>query len=238
MSKTNKDRLQEIAEALQDLNDRIVYVGGVMAGLYANDPVATEPRTTIDVDCIVNTTSYKEHADFEELLRARHFQNDQSPGAPLCRWVFNGEIVDVMSMNENVLSFGNPWYRPGFSKREPYELPSGKTIYKLPATYYIATKIDALLSRGGGDWRRAKDFEDIVYVLNYCTDFVDKFKAEDREVQAYVSEQFAQMLRRPNISEEIECAIASDEIERTDMILDILRTIADSSSNYENTVCQ
>ena len=227
MSKTNNDRLQEIAEALQDLNDRIVYVGGVMAGLYANDPVATEPRTTIDVDCIVNTTSYKEHADFEELLRARHFQNDQSPGAPLCRWVFNGEIVDVMSMDENVLSFGNPWYRPGFSKREPYELPSGKTIYRLPATYYIATKIDALLSRGGGDWRGAKDFEDIVYVLNYCTDFVDRFKAEDREVQAYVSEQFAQMLRRPNISEEIECAIASDEIERTDMILDILKAIVD-----------
>lgn len=227
MPKTNNERLQEIAEAMQDLNERLVYVGGAMAGLYATDPSATEPRTTIDVDCVVNSTSYGEHAAFEEMLRAKHFQNDQTPNAPLCRWLFNGEIVDVMSMDESTLSFGNPWYRPGFYKREPYTLPSGKTIYRLSATYYIATKIAALLSRGGNDWRGAKDLEDIVYVLNYCTDFIDRFKTEDAEVQSYVSEQFAAMLRRTNIDEEIECSISSDEIERTDMVLETMKTIAD-----------
>ena len=226
MPKTNSERLQVIAEALQDLNERIVYVGGVMAGLYATDPTATEPRTTIDVDCVVNSTSYREHSAFEELLRARHFQNDQSPDAPLCRWIYKGEQVDVMSMEENVLAFGNPWYRPGFDKREPFMLPSGETIYRLSVTYYIATKIDALLSRGGSDWRGAKDFEDIIYVLNYCSDFIERFKTEDANVQSFVSEQFDRMLKRPNIAEEIECAIASDEIERTDLILEILKTIA------------
>ena len=81
MPKTNNERLQEIAEAMQDLNDRLVYVGGAMAGLYATDPTATEPRTTTDVDCVVDSTSYKEHAAFEELLREKHFQNDQTPNA-------------------------------------------------------------------------------------------------------------------------------------------------------------
>lgn len=38
MSKTNNERLQEIAEAMQDLNERLVYVGGAMAGVYATDP--------------------------------------------------------------------------------------------------------------------------------------------------------------------------------------------------------
>ena len=227
MSKTNNERLQEIAEAMQDLNERLVYVGGAMAGLYATDPTATEPRTTMDVDCVVNSTSYGDHAAFEDMLRAKHFQNDQTPNAPLCRWTFNGEIVDVMSMDENVLSFGNPWYRPGFNKREPYTLPSGRTIYRLSATYYIATKVDALLSRGGNDWRGAKDFEDIIYVLNYCTDFFDRFKMEDAQVQAYVSEQIAAMIKRPNIAEEIECAISSDDIERTDMVLETMKSIAE-----------
>lgn len=227
MPKTNNERLREIAVALHDLNDKIVYVGGVMAGSYVTDPTATEPRTTIDVDCVVNSTSYREHSAFEELLRARHFHNDQSPDAPLCRWIYKGEKVDVMSMDENVLSFGNPWYRPGFDKREPFVLPSGETIYRLSATYYIATKIDALLSRGGSDWRGAKDFEDIIYVLNYCSDFFERFKTEDAKVQLYVSEQFSRMLKRPNIAEEIECAIASDEIERTDMVLELLKTIAE-----------
>ena len=228
MPKTNKERLQEIAEGLQDLNDRIVYVGGAMAGLYATDPAATEPRTTADVDCVVNSTSYSEHAIFEDQLRAKHFQNDQTPNAPICRWRYKDEIVDIMSMDENSLSFGNKWYRPGFSKRESYVLPSGMSIYRLPVTYYIATKLEALFSRGGQDWRGAKDFEDIVYVLNYCPEFVETFKAADFEIQTYLIEQFGKVLKRQNIVEEIECVIPSDEIERTDMLLDTMHVIANS----------
>lgn len=182
MLKTNNERLQEIAEVLQDLNERLVYVGGAMAGVYATDPAATEPRTTLDVDCVVDSTSYSEHAAFEELLRQRHFQNDQTPDAPICRWIYKGEKVDVMSMEEKSQSFGNSWYRPGFGKRERFVLESGRSIYRLPATYYIATKIEALLSRGGQDWRGAKDFEDIVYVLNYCPEFVEYFKTADKDV--------------------------------------------------------
>lgn len=94
MSKTNNERLQEIAEGMQDLNERLVYVGGAMAGVYATDPAATEPHATLDVDCVVDSTSYSEHAAFEELLRQRHFQNDQTPDAPICRWVYKGEKLE------------------------------------------------------------------------------------------------------------------------------------------------
>ena len=232
MPKTNEERLQEIAEGMQELNERLVYVGGAMAGLYATDPVAISPRTTYDVDCVVDSISYAEHIVFEEELRKKNFQNDSTPGAPLCRWVFNGEKVDVMSMEENSLSFGNKWYRPGFKNRKPYTLPSGRTIYRLSATYYIATKIEALLSRGGDDWRGAKDFEDIVYILNYCQNFVNEFQKEDNTVKHFVSKQFDAMLKRPNISEEIECSITSEEIERTDIILNILQTIASYGKDF------
>lgn len=135
-----------------------------------------------------------------------------------------------MSYEEKSLSFGNRWYRPGFEHREQYQLPSGKKIYRLPAPYYIATKIDALLSRGGNDWRGAKDFEDIIYVLNYCTDFMTRFRATETDVQQYLSEQFAQMLQRPNLNEEIECAISEDEVERTDMLIQIMSDIAQSKA--------
>ena len=227
MPTNNNERLEKIAAAMQELNVRLVYVGGAMAGAYANDPTATEPRTTLDVDCVVDSNSYSEHAAFEKLLRAKHFQNDLDSVPPvLCRWVYNGEIVDVMSMNEQSLSFGNRWYRIGFEHREPYTLPSGQIIYRLPVTYYIATKLEALHSRGGNDWRGAKDFEDIVYVLNYCTDFVEQFAGEKGQVRTFVSDQFALMLKRPNISEEIECAISPEEIERTDMIIETLQKVA------------
>ena len=227
MSRNNNERLQMIAEGMQDLNERLVYVGGALAGSYATDPAALEPRPTTDVDCVVNSANYAEHAAFEEQLRKQHFQNDTESEPPvICRWVYNGELVDVMSYEEKSLSFGNRWYRPGFEHREQYQLPSGKKIYRLPAPYYIATKIDALLSRGGNDWRGAKDFEDITYVLNYCTDFMTRFRATDTDVQQYLSEQFAQMLQRPNFNEEIECAISADEVERTDMLIQIISDIA------------
>ena len=74
MQKTNKERLQTIAAAMQELNARLVYVGGAMAGAYATDPAATDPRTTLDVDCVVDSNSYAEHAAFEELLREKRFQ--------------------------------------------------------------------------------------------------------------------------------------------------------------------
>lgn len=227
MSRNNNERLQMIAEGMQDLNERLVYVGGALAGSYASDPAALEPRPTTDVDCVVNSANYAEHAAFEEQLRKQHFQNDTESEPPvICRWVYNGELVDVMSYEEKSLSFGNRWYRPGFEHREQYQLPSGKKIYRLPAPYYIATKIDALLSRGGNDWRGAKDFEDIIYVLNYCTDFMMRFRATETDVQQYLSEQFAQMLQRPNLNEEVECAISADEVERTDMLIQIMSDIA------------
>lgn len=227
MSKTNNERLQEIAEGMQSLNERLVYVGGAMAGSYANDPAAAEPRPTTDVDCVVDSRNYAEHAAVEEQLRQLHFRNDTESEPPvICRWVYNGEIVDVMSMDEQSLSFGNRWYRPGFEHRELYALPSGKQIYRLPVVYYLATKIEALLSRGGTDWRGAKDFEDIIYVLNYCTDIVAHFRAAEADVRMYLSERFATMLQRPNFNEEVECAISADEVERTDMLMQIMRDIA------------
>ncbi len=226
MQKTNSERLKEIAEGMKDLNERLVYVGGAMVGLYTTDPAAPEPRTTTDVDCVVNSSSYAEHSAFEEMLRARHFKNDPASDAPICRWQYNGESLDVMSMEEKTLAFGNRWYRLGFEKRERFMLPSGIAIYRLPVTYYVATKIEALLSRGGKDWRGAKDFEDIIFILNYCSDFLDVFKASDSTIKSYLAEQFGRMLQRASIIEEIECAMSVDEIDRTDMLINIMREIA------------
>ena len=51
---------------------------------------------------------------------------------------------------------------------------------------------------------------------------VDKFNAETGQVKSYLAQQFATMLKRPNLTEEIECAITPEEKERTDLIMDIL----------------
>ena len=71
MSKTNNQRLQAIASAMQELNARLVYVGGAMAGAYATDPTATEPRTTLDVDCVVDSNSYAKEEEIRKIKKTQ-----------------------------------------------------------------------------------------------------------------------------------------------------------------------
>lgn len=222
MEKTSVERIQNIADGLKDLNEHVVFVGGAVCGLYATDSAAQDARPTNDVDCVVEVMSYHEHAIFEEKLRQHHFRNDIRPAAPICRWVYKDEVVDIMPDDEDLLGFSNRWYRPGFKNKEPYQLPSGKTIYILPVTYYVATKLDAVFSRGGSDLRVSHDFEDIVYVLNYCPEFRERCLDEEPILQDFLKEQFASLLKRSNIREEIECVLPYGEENRVDIIMSIL----------------
>ena len=98
MAGSNLKRLQKVASGLGDLNESVVYVGGAVAELYVSDPAATDIRPTMDVDCVVELASYKGFNELCELLRKKGFQNDQTPGAPICRWIYQGETVDRKSV--------------------------------------------------------------------------------------------------------------------------------------------
>lgn len=91
----------------------------------------------------------------------------------------------------------------------------------------MATKIDAVNSRGGEDLRTSHDFEDVVYVLNYCSGIQQRFQNEtDTTLKTFLRTESRKFLRRPNIHEEIECALPLSEIERVDIILEILEAFA------------
>ena len=51
----------------------------------------------------------------------------------------------------------------------------------MPVTVFVAAKFEALHSRGGNDLRYAHDFEDIIYILNGCNDFLTKCANEENE---------------------------------------------------------
>jgi hypothetical protein len=79
--------LLSAVEKLVPLLDRIVFVGGCAAGLLINDPAAAPVRPTVDVDAIVEITSYMELMALENHLRKLGFEQPPVEGAPLCRWV-------------------------------------------------------------------------------------------------------------------------------------------------------
>ncbi len=68
-----------------------------------DDPASSDIRPTQDVDCMIELSSYKEHTELEEDLRAKGFANATSQGAPICRWIYQNIKVDVMPADKNVL---------------------------------------------------------------------------------------------------------------------------------------
>lgn len=227
MMSSNLERLKIIAHGLGDLNKETAFVGGSVAELYADDPAATEIRMTEDVDCVIELASYRGLYELEEDIRKLGFVNDTTPGAPICRWIYKGETVDIMPADKSVLGFSNEWYKPALAYRNNVILPDGTSIFIFPTLYYIATKIEAIKGRGGNDLRFSHDLEDLIYVLNNCREIIKIFEHEkNTTLKTYISNWARQMLERKNGREEIECVLPYGDFERLDYIVEILTYFA------------
>jgi len=223
--------LQLVAQGLGELKDEVVFVGGSVAELYANDPATSDVRATLDVDCIVELSTRKAYYELEEELRKKKFRNDTTPGAPICRWIYKDIIVDIMPVDTDILGFGNQWYKAGIAQKTEEVLPDGTSIYVFPVEYYLATKFEALIGRGGSDLRLSHDFEDIIFILDNTTDMAEVIRNTDRTLKSYLVERASILLADKNIEESISCALPllSDEERTTDMIeiLEEIRNIGE-----------
>ena len=222
---TNLERLQKVADGLEELNEKVVYVGGSLSGLYATDAAAPEPRATMDVDCIVDYGSHTERELFEKWLRLKRFSEYQGDDVVICRWSFEGELVDIMPTDARFYGFTNKWYKQGMRSSIWYRLPNGRMIQILSVVAFVATKLETLLSRGGDDLRGEKDFEDIVYIMDCCPAFVSLLKDEqEKDVREFIINHFTSLISRPNIREEIECALPVGDEGREEIVLKMMKS--------------
>lgn len=236
MPTTNIEMLQLVAHGLTKMKDEVVFIGGSVAELYAHDPELSDIRTTLDVDCIIEISSYMEYSVLEEELRALGFQNDRTPNAPICRKIYRGVVVDIMPTNQDILGFTNIWYQEGIKHKIKKALPNATTIYVLPVEYYIATKFAALENRGGRDIRGSHDLEDIVYIMDNVLELQNSIiQSKNNHLRTYLKEQCAKLLQNNNIREIIYSSLPYlSEEERVDMILDIIKSIASLSYPKKN----
>jgi predicted nucleotidyltransferase len=160
---TNIVRIKAIANALANLKEKVVFVGGATISLYPDRPVL-EVRPTDDVDVIIEILNYSDRAKLEEKLREIGFSHDLESGI-VCRYQIQGIIVDIMPTDDPSIGFTNIWYPEGFNHAINYEIDEDNIIKILDAPYFIATKLEAHKGRGENDGRLSQDFEDIVYVL-------------------------------------------------------------------------
>lgn len=181
----------KVARGLGDLREEVVFVGGIVAGFLITDPGADEARPTLDVDLVVEVTS---KVDYYETLRARllsrGFREDTREGAPLCRWTFDGEDVDVMPTDPSVLGFSNRWYPHAIATAERLTLTDGVgslVVRVLSAPAFLATKLAAFASRGGGDLTHP-DIEDVIYLVDGRKELLSEVERDVEELRTFVAE--------------------------------------------------
>lgn len=227
MPSTNISMLQTVANGLGNLKVDMVFVGGAVAELYASNPDLSDIRPTLDVDCVIELRSKTAHAKLENDLRALGFANDSSKGAPICRWVYQDILVDIMPSDSDVLGFTNMWYDEGIENKISKTLPDGTEIFVFPPEYYLAAKIEAHKGRGGNDLRQSHDFEDIIFILDNCFELLESITNANESVKAYLKEECSKLLENDGLTEGIESALPyGSEEEATEIIMELIQNIA------------
>lgn len=190
----NLAHLEAAAAALEPILGELVFVGGTLAGLLADDPGIAPARPTEDVDVVANIMGMPGYQWAQSKMKALGFQPDTREGAPVCRWVKGIAVVDLVGTGETPLGATNRWYRWGFEGRTPYALPSGRVIFILPPVLFLLTKWEAFTSRGKGDYEGSRDIEDILHVLSGCMGLRAGFDGTPKEVMVGASEMARSLL--------------------------------------------
>src|SRR5690606_29351909 len=145
----NFPHLFAIAEALGELCEQVVFVGGSTAGLLLTDPLAEGVRPTLDVDAVVEARDLIHFYRIEAQLEQRGFVRDTGSGV-VCRWKHrpSGTVFDLMPVDAAVLGFSNRWYGEAVATAQRLRLADALTIRVVSAPAFLATKLEAFLSRG------------------------------------------------------------------------------------------
>jgi hypothetical protein len=188
----------EIAQALGDLNESVVFVGGAVVSIYADDPAADEIRPTQDVDLTLKLLDFNQR-ELDAKLAERGFHPDIQ-GHAICTYKYNDIAVDIMASTDSMRGPTNRWYSIGFDSIQKIQI-EGVLIQILSAACYLATKFEAYNHRGNGDYRTSHDFEDIIYIIDNRTTIVEEVRVADKRIRDFLKSEFKKILNTPYAEE-------------------------------------
>jgi predicted nucleotidyltransferase len=189
---------------------------------YTDAAFREEVRPTDDVDVVVEIAAYKNFAMVEDKLRNIGFENDIQSKI-ICRYKYQGLVVDIMPTGEKVLGFSNKWYAPGFKQAIDFEIDKQHIVKIFPVAYFIASKLEAFKNRGKNDGRVSSDFEDIVFVFNYRNAIWKELEAADKIVKKYLKDEFKKLMAGSYFNEWIAAHLGYNDRQKADFITDRLK---------------
>ncbi len=195
MTDPNRSQLIQTVQALGDLSNELIFLGGSVVGLLVTDDGSEPARATADVDAIVQVASRLEYHKVSKRLQAKGFGSD--PNGPICRYIHGALVIDVMPLSEEILGFSNRWYSTAMLQYTRFELTDTLQINVVTAPVFIATKLEAFRARGANDPIMSHDLEDILMVLDGRRELLEDMQAAPLEVSRFIAIEFAGLLVRP-----------------------------------------
>lgn len=194
MDDPNLAILVPVADALGALRESLVFVGGCATGLLLTAQRAQTIRATNDVDVVAQVVTLADYHAMEKAVEARGFKHDISPDAPICRWLRNGVILDLMPSEPGILGFHNRWYPLAIRTATRVNLPGDVEIRLITAPVFIATKLVAFHGRGNNDYLASHDLEDVITVIDGREELLEEIRASDSELRKYIADELTNLL--------------------------------------------
>jgi hypothetical protein len=221
----NREYLLIVADAIGDLCNEIVFVGGSVAGLLLTDAVADGVRATKDVDAVVEATTLSQYHQAEKKLAVSGFKRDIGSEV-ICRWrhAGTGVLFDLMPTDPAILGFSNSWYPEALNTAMRMRLSERIEIRVISGPAFVATKLEAFMSRGGGDILSSHDLEDILNVVDGRPSIVEELSAASEALQKFVRQTFGALLARPDLENYLPGLLSDGN--RTAVVLSRLKMMA------------
>ncbi|MEA9602229.1 hypothetical protein VC188_08865 [Polynucleobacter sp. MG-28-Ekke-A2] len=220
----NIANIEHIAQALGELRNSVVLVGGAVVGILITDTNRPAARPTLDVDLVTKVSGRAEYYRVCEVLRKAGFkENDQV----ICRWTKDGVLVDLMPTDPTILGFSNRWHELAMQTSIPMTLPSGLVLRHISAPLFIASKLESFHDRGKGDYAH-HDIEDIINLVDGKSDLNSELAQASAEVQLFIREEIEDLLLDPDFMAQIPWHLnpTATEQDRSAIIIERLRTLA------------
>jgi hypothetical protein len=109
----NLQTIADVAKGLQELRQKMVFVGGAVISIYTDDEAAEEIRPTGDIDLTIQVTGYAGWVQMQERICLLGFSPDPQ-GHSICSYLYQGISVDIMPSEDGPFGPSNRWYKPGF----------------------------------------------------------------------------------------------------------------------------